>query len=302
MKEASPLKDGRLKLRDGRTLAYAEYGKPAGQPVLLLNGSPGSRLLHPDAIMAGSANTRIITLDRPGYGQSDTISHGRMLDRVDEAAELADVLGIERFAVIGVSSGGPHAAACAWRLPERVTALGVVSSPAPLPLALPMDSDGLERYEELDEETKATRALSWNEFFAWFKEHNGSTPPDVEQFLAFILDTVPECDRRAKELPEVYAFLRITFAEAFRQGMVGWAWDTWTLGRPWGFSVGDIHVPTYLWHGLDDEVVPIRHARALAQLIPNCAATYYPDTGHFVPPYRWNEILTTMVTVPDTVH
>jgi pimeloyl-ACP methyl ester carboxylesterase len=183
-----------------------------------------------------------------------------------------------------------------------MTALGLLSSPAPLPDDQPDDVLGSESGVFADGEIEAARTLSWADFLAWYKEHNGAEPPDVEQFLANAANSLPAFDKQVLELPQVRAFLRITLTEAFRQGMVGWAWDSRTLARPWGFSVQAIRVPTYLWHGLEDTVVPVKHGRALAQSIPNCAATYYPDTGHFVPPYRWNEILTTMVTVPDRFH
>lgn len=290
------LVDSRITLRDGRALAYAEYGKAAGQPVFLMHGTPGARLLYPDAIMAGAANTRIVTLDRPGYGGSDITSHGGMLERADEVGELADALGIGRFAVIGTSGGGPYAAACALRLSERVTAVGLMSSPAPLPDDEPNHVSESVSGVYSDGEIEAARTLSWTEFLAWFKENNGNAPSDVDQFLAFAANVMPECDKQVLALPKVQASFRRTLPEAFRQGMVGWAWDSWTLARPWGFSVRDIDVRTYLWHGMEDQLVPVKQGHFLAETIPNCVATFYPKTGHAIPPYRWNEILAALVT------
>lgn len=296
MNETAPLVDNQITLRDGATLAYAEYGKPDGYPVFFLHGTPGARLAHPGAIMAGAANTRIITLDRPGYGRSESTCRGGMAERAEEVAQLADALGIERFAVVGVSGGGPYAAACAWRLSDRVTAAGLISSPAPLPDELHGDTVKDKGTGISDEEVEAARTLPWLEFLDWFKEQQGNATPEVEQTMAFLANGLPACDRQVLALPEVQAYFRLAIPEAFAQGLEGWAWDSWTLARPWGFDVQKIGVRTYLWHGLEDQNVRVKQGEWLAQAIPNCVATFYPDTGHLVPPYRWNEILTAVVS------
>lgn len=127
-----PRHDEIIKLPDGRRLAYAEYGDANGRAVFLFHGLPGSRLswglLPGDPIPAG---LRIIAPDRPGYGRSDSKPHRTLLDWAEDVEQLADGLGIAEFAIVGVSGGGPGALACAWKIPNRVTSVGIVSSPAP---------------------------------------------------------------------------------------------------------------------------------------------------------------------------
>ena len=60
-------------LADGRTLAYEEFGSTDGSPVVLFHGLPGSRLFLPGPTDAA----RIITFDRPGYGESTAIDYYR---------------------------------------------------------------------------------------------------------------------------------------------------------------------------------------------------------------------------------
>jgi pimeloyl-ACP methyl ester carboxylesterase len=124
--------DNILRLSDGGRLSYAEYGDPNGQPVFLVHGTPGSRLywksfpgfpFRPDL--------HFIALDRPGYGLSDWQPGRTMTDWPDNVAALADALGLHQFAMIGVSGGGPETLACAWKIPERLTAVGVLHSPGP---------------------------------------------------------------------------------------------------------------------------------------------------------------------------
>src|SRR5262249_13234638 len=108
-----------LTLRDGRRLAYLDYGDAAGFPILCCHGTPGSRL---DFAVYGTpldeVHVRLIVPDRPGYGCSEAKRTARLLDWPDDVAQLADHLGLARFAVLGVSGGGPFAAACAYKLAQ----------------------------------------------------------------------------------------------------------------------------------------------------------------------------------------
>jgi len=68
---------------------------------------------------------------------------------------------------------------------------------------------------------------------------------------------------------------------AFQKGARGAAWDFTLFSRPWGFNLGDIRLPVFLWHGEDDWICPVEMGRYMAQGIPGCQATYYPGEGHF---------------------
>lgn len=291
----APLRDSRITLPDGRTVAFAEYGDPAGHPVMFFHGTPGGRLQHPQAIGAGAAGSRIIVVDRPGYGYSDFHTGWGMLEFADDIAAVADALGTRRFSVVGVSGGGPYAAACVFRLPGRVRAAGLVSSDAPLPPERTRDEPELNGSAELDEDVVAARTLTWPEFLARFEHKHGGTTPDIEQLLASFAEWLPSWDKQVLALPEVQASFRLTLPEAFRQGLLGWAYDSWLLGRPWGFRPEDIVVPTYVWHGELDQMVPVEQGQYLARMIPNCQAEFYPDTGHLIPPHRWNGILAAVI-------
>jgi pimeloyl-ACP methyl ester carboxylesterase len=131
--ETTPHVDYLIALPDGRSLAYAEFGDPDGRPVLFFHGTPGYRL-NPwieDAELR-SLGVRLIALDRPGVGRSTPRPQRRLLDWPDDVQTLADVLGLERFAVVGFSNGGPHAAACAHKLGRRVSGTALVAPMPPL--------------------------------------------------------------------------------------------------------------------------------------------------------------------------
>ena len=143
-------------LRDGRELSYAEYGASSGRPVLYFHGLPGSRLDPlPFAEEYLAEGIRVVAPDRPGYGRSSPRRRWGLLDWVGDVVELADVLGIGRFAVLGYSSGGKYAAACAFSVPERLSAVGIVSGVGPA--SMPGFRDGLGKTDRLSM-TLATRA------------------------------------------------------------------------------------------------------------------------------------------------
>ena len=120
--------DSTIRLRDGRRLQSLEIGKSDGSPIFHFHGNGSSRL----EVLAVQAETehlgvRLICLDRPGIGGSDERPGYRLLDWPDDVVEVADWMGIERFAVEGFSGGAPFAIACAYKIPHRLTACGLIS-------------------------------------------------------------------------------------------------------------------------------------------------------------------------------
>src|SRR3954453_23253844 len=109
------LRQSTIRLRDGRTLSYAESGDPDGWPILGCHGSPSSRLERhvEDPAAYRRWGVRFIVPDRPGFGRSDREAGGRVVDWAQDVAELLGHLGIERFAVLSLSGGAAYALACA---------------------------------------------------------------------------------------------------------------------------------------------------------------------------------------------
>lgn len=282
--------DKTLRLRDGRQLAFAEYGDPRGPPVMLFHGNPSSRLSWD--LIPGSPvrpDLRLIAPDRPGFGRSDFQPNRRLLDWPDDVGALADALGLERFAVLGVSGGGPATLACASKIPHRLSAVGIVSCPGP--------TDAAEATEGM---SKTNRAL----FF--LARH---APPLIKANMAFLAylarkDRLVEMlvykmatvDKEMLLRPEIRRYLAMGFAEALRQGGAGSAHElVINHGRPWGFSLADIKVPVQLWQGEDDPSVPPSMGRYLANTIPNCQATFIADTGHLWVLDHLGEVLDALV-------
>ncbi len=274
---ASDRTQQQFQLPDGRSLGYAEYGDARGRPVFYFHGFPGSRL---EARLAGQAavsyGIRLIALDRPGYGLSDVKRHRTLLDWAEDTVHLADFLGIGRFSVVGVSGGGPYAAACAFKIPHLVDKVAIVCGLGPVVSCGSRNSaagrtvNGLllaGRFPIFARLPFAAAALMYREHPALM--------------LALISRHLAQCDRLALQIPELHQLLCDSFREAFRRSLLGPTRDLVLYGRDWGFVLHDIHVPTRLWHGEKDAVVPPAMAHMLADEIPTCRALFYPEDGHF---------------------
>lgn len=117
---------------DGRALTFAEWGDLDGKPVFALHGAPGCRLdRHPNAGLIRSAGARVISYDQPGHGGSGRRRGRTVADAVGDVAAIADHLGAGRFAVNGLSGGGPHALAVAALLGGRVIRAACIVGVAP---------------------------------------------------------------------------------------------------------------------------------------------------------------------------
>jgi pimeloyl-ACP methyl ester carboxylesterase len=256
--------DNTIRLHDGRTLGFVDYGPPGGKALLYFHGHPGARLEA--RFLAGPSaqlGVRLIGIDRPGMGLSSFQAGRRLLDWPEDVVELADYLKLDRFAVVGFSGGGPYALACAYQIPQRLTSCGIVAGVGHInpflrflsqwaPWILLPITQRFFQDEERAQETLERFAASW-------------VAPDRQSFVQ----------------PGVKALMAASLVEAQRQGASGAAYDGTLLGRAWGFRPGDIKFPCiHLWHGERDDHISVAAGRALAASLPGCEATFYPDEGH----------------------
>lgn len=268
-----------VRSKDGRRIAVQESGNPSGHPVFLLHGTPGSRIGPlPRHIRLYKLGVRLVTFDRPGYGWSDRLESRLVADVAPDVCAIADELGIDRFAVLGRSGGGPHALACAAMLPERVTRAGVLVTLAPwaadgLDWFAGMTSSNVREYTTAacDPEVLTARLIrAAAEIRANPASHVTSLGPEM-----------PEADRRVVADAGIRALLALNFAEALRGSAGGWIDDALAFCSPWGFDLRDITAPLLLWHGIEDVFSPVAHARWLADQIPTAVMSLRPTAAHF---------------------
>jgi pimeloyl-ACP methyl ester carboxylesterase len=281
---ARPRADETITLADGRTLAYCEWGSPTGHPVMLVHGAPGSRLLCPDEDATMAAGVRLLTVDRPGYGASDPRPDPSLLGWADDVEALADRLGLDRFAVVGWSAGGGYALACAARMPERISAVGLACCEGPydlVPGAWQEDLTPEERtlFELIRRDPMAAHGAV-AEHVRWYED-----PDTIWEWEPPAVD-VPVLAR-----PDVKEALTQMFREGARQGGAGLVGDWFAQSLPWGFAFADLKLPVVVWHGELDHLVRLAQAHYLSAVLPNSRLVLYPQDGHLLLLQHWEDLL-----------
>ena len=248
---------------DGRTIAFVEWGVRDGWPVFALHGCPGSRYLRHIGGVYERQQVRVVTYDRPGYGRSTRRPGLRVVDAAEDVALIADQLGIDEFAVMGTSAGGPNALAVAARLPERVTRCVTELCPAEY-TASDLDFFAGMPDDEVDE---WMRAAEHDE--AWLIEH------DYPDLIAWLNEPDP--------VPELSGELHDMLVQTFREGVVngpgGYVDDSLALVAPWGFRLDEVKAPTRVMAGTEDEGIPRQHTEWLVAGIPDAEPVWSPG-GH----------------------
>jgi pimeloyl-ACP methyl ester carboxylesterase len=258
---------------DGRTLAVEDAGDPDGHPVMVHVGTPGCRRLYGRTVAdATSRGLRLISYDRPGYGDSTPHAGRSTADCATDTRTICEALGIERLTMWGLSGGGPHVLACAALLPDLVIAAAALCSLAPYDAAGLdwMHGFGLDAVDEVElmlVDPNAARAL-----FRRGREELLDRPA-VEQ--AQQMKAAGSRTELAVLLDEVRCM-----QQAVRPGIEG-GWDDCVAQiTPWGFEVTDIKVPVLVVHGRQDKAVPFSHGQWLAAHVPGADAWLLDDEDH----------------------
>ncbi|MEY2464089.1 MAG: hypothetical protein QOH64_2227 [Acidimicrobiaceae bacterium] len=268
-----PTPGGTVSLASGRRLSFDDAGDPSGRPVFFLHGCPGSRLSrHPDDAIAGRAGVRLISVDRPGYGNSDADPASDEVTQADDVVALADHLGVDRFAVIAWSSGGPTALALAAEHPNRIGAVAIAAGQPEL-LADP------------GAQSPAAFARMSSEFVA---------APGISYELAMEAAVEGWDDASLAELTSVdgaHERLALSLAAAVEHGLSGVEGDLRAMATPWRFDLASISVPVVLWYGTKDPIYPPDVGRALAARIPSARLEIVDGATHLVVYTHWMKLL-----------
>ena len=264
-------------LRDGRTLHVYDEGDPNGNVLVEHHGTPGAGVTYPpDLELARERGLRIVTYDRAGYGGSSPNPGRSVADVVPDIEDVLNQFGIERYASLGASGGCPHSFACGARS-ERCIAAAAIASPTPYPAGdldwlAGMGEQNIEEFGLALEGADAVTPYIEGEAAEFAK----ATPEQIKDVLVTLLPPVDAAvltGDRAK-------FAKRMFDRAIAHGIAGWRDDDLAFVKPWGFELAEIRVPTLLWQGVQDKMVPAAHGRWLAERIPGVEAHISEDDGH----------------------
>ena len=280
-------RDGTVALADGRRLGYRDLGPRDGLPVLFFHGLGTSRVVCPaDEALAFELGARLIAVDRPGIGLSERLRGRRLLDWPADVEQLADRIGLGSFAVVGWSGGGAYAAATAFALGDRIATCALVSAPAPI-----SGVKGVDYLRRLDRTAaRAAFGAPWMIRLAMWKWGRPQRR-DAARFFDKSFAEMCAADQEVLSEPGLRQQMIDNSAELYRQGGRGLYDEALVLARRWGFEPRSIRVPVQIWHGEQDEVVPVAMARYMAREIPTAETTFFADEGHHLLYRRWPQIL-----------
>lgn len=255
-------------LSNDRRLAYAEYGAPGGDPVVLFHGTPGSRQLGRlfDS-RARECGIRVLAPDRPGFGRStpwpdrSVRDAGRMLDPV------LDDAGVDSAGVVAFSGGAPHALAAAETRSDRIERLDVIAGATP-----PEMSESAPFVQRLLTGLATTTPAVLRGLFrgqAWLAAR--LDPSVVLSQYTADPDAVPV---------DVAEVVKEDFVESFAQSRRGAVAEFRMAAADWGVRFEDIGTSVDLWHGQADTNVPIGGVRRLGEQIPGARLRVLDDADH----------------------
>jgi pimeloyl-ACP methyl ester carboxylesterase len=267
-----------ITLPDGRDLEVEVHGPDTGPVIVSHHGTPGASTPLPAHVRAAAERGhRFVTTSRPGYSVSTRQPDRSVADVAADTAAVLDHLGVDTCLTMGWSGGGPHALACGALLPDRVRGVLVVAGVAPY------HADGLdflagmgpENVEEFGAALRGEAVLR-----PWLEAQRPAfAMVTAEEVAAAFGGLVPPVDI-ASLTGELAECVAAEFRQGLAQGVDGWLDDDLAFTRDWGFELADIAVPTYLWQGSEDLMVPFAHGEWLVEHIPGVVAHLERGEGH----------------------
>jgi pimeloyl-ACP methyl ester carboxylesterase len=293
----APRLEGTVKVRDGRTIGFAEFGRAGGRAVVWMHGTPGARRQVPveARAYADRVGLRIIGLDRPGIGRSTPHVYQGAVDFAEDLEVIADRLGVEDLGVIGLSGGGPYALAAASALADRVRAAAVLGGVAPTVGADAVDGGLVGLAKVAAPLLAVTRVPVGIGLTGTIRLVRPFASPALELYARLS----PPGDRALLRRPEFKAMFIDDLLNGSRRQISAPLSDLLVFSRHWGFELADVKVPVRWWHGDSDNIVPLEHGEHVVSRLPDATLTVLAGDGHLGGLGVCEEVLTTLLDVWD---
>ncbi|WP_279107307.1 alpha/beta fold hydrolase [Gordonia paraffinivorans] len=295
---ARPKIEGSIAVAGGdRRIGFAEYGSATGRAIVWLHGTPGARRQIPVEARgyAAERHVRLIGLDRPGVGSSTPHRYENVAAFAGDLEEVLEALGIEDFAVIGLSGGGPYTLGVAHAMPDRVVAAGILGGVAPTvgPDRIPGGAMTLGSFVAPAVDVAGPqigRVISVALRFA---------RPIADPAIGIYGRFSPEADRELLARPEFRAMFLNDLLHGGRRAMEAPFADIVVFARDWGFRVHDVQVPVRWWHGDHDHIIPYEHGEHMVSLLPDVKLFSLPGESHLSTLHMATDIIDELLAIWD---
>jgi pimeloyl-ACP methyl ester carboxylesterase len=266
-----------VELPDGRHLDVRVSGPAGGMPFVFHHGTPGAAVPFRAIERAAHARgLRLVTTSRPGYGESSRQPGRNVADVVADTAAVLAAIGADSCLVGGWSGGGPHALACAARLEEAAAVLVIAG-------VAPYEADGLDWLAGMGEENETEFGAAvqgeaqLRPYVEAVREHLKDI--DAAGIVTSLASLLPDVDI-AVLTDEFGQDMASSFHEALRIGVDGWLDDDLAFVSQWGFDLNEVSIPTVIWQGSEDLMVPFAHGQWLCSKLPHASGHLVPGEGH----------------------
>jgi pimeloyl-ACP methyl ester carboxylesterase len=236
--------------------------------VFYFHGFPGSHLeisWFKGAELAEKHHLRLIAVNRPGYGNSESFPGRTLTDWPTDVEHLAKALELESFSILAGSGGGPYALACAYARSKGLDKVVIVSGMGP---------------SHSPEAKKGKAMLIPKAPKLILKGMSNMVVKKPEKFEANMRKGFPEVDQAILDHPEAIMAMMQNLKEAFSSGYNGALEDALIYKQGWGFELSKIETQVILWHGELDENVKIETARYVAEQLPDSQMVTKSEEGH----------------------
>ncbi|KAK3405820.1 hypothetical protein EUGRSUZ_K02052, partial [Eucalyptus grandis] len=251
-----PVTAPRIKLRDGRHLAYKEHGAPEDVTKFKIVYVHGYYSCRHDAVVTNT------------FSQSDPDPQRTTKSIALDIEELADQLGFgSKFYIVGYSIGGQILRSCIKYIPHRLAEEALLASAINYwwpGFPSNMSTEAYNRMLQRDQwALHVAHYTSWLTYW-WNTQNCSLLSAEVRKQVQFEVGQQGE-----------FEFLHLGLIIAFGT----WEINPVDLESPFPNNEGTIHV----WQGNDDTLVPVTMQRFISQQLPWIQYHELPKYGHGIP-------------------
>lgn len=285
-----------LKSTKNKVISYQEYGNPKGIPLVFAHSSLGSssELANNAEEILNKYNIRLIIPDRAGYGYS-TSDIKYSLDNPEWQAsleQLLDHLAIDKFYFCGYALGAYVSMGVLHNFSDRIIKAALISTGLP---------NNIQKYYQFS-----------SPLYRLLYELSIKLPKAFTMYMSIMLRGIQHNPERFLQIMSADCLeheKEILFSNSYQTNLGNNIFDIKsaalmiskeiqmvTRGWPWNFDVSEIKIPIELWHGEEDNQVPIKTAYELAEALPNAESHFIPNAGHFAFFYIWEDVVLNLIT------